>query len=209
MAPHGTGRTRKSVAERRADILEAATALISERGFRGTALRDIAAHAGITEAGILYHLGSKDGLLIAVLEHRDEVDMTSLAANLGIDVAALDADPLPVPLADLCRALVERNARQPEIVRLYATLEAESLDPDHPASAYFRRRESWALGIFERAAQTAGFTDPRRAALATLSLMDGLQLRWLRSENDLDLTSAWDQLAADIVSPAPREGSAL
>ena len=41
----------------------------------------------------------------------------------------------------MCSALVRRNASQPEIVRLFAVLEAESLAPSHPAHAYFALRQ--------------------------------------------------------------------
>jgi len=203
MAATTRTRSRMSVPERRALILDAATQLIGDRGFRGMSLRDVAVLAGITEAGVLYHVGSKDGLLVAVLEHRDEVDMASLAQRLGVDVETLDEDPLPVTLPALCRALVDRNALQPQIVRLYATLEAESLEADHPANAYFRERETWALGLFARAATTSGVEDPARTSLAMLSLMDGLQLRWLRDPTRIDLVREWEALS-EVFLGGPR-----
>lgn len=51
----------------RAKILEAAEALFAERGFTGTAVRDIANKAGVTGAMIHYYFGNKEGLYQAVL----------------------------------------------------------------------------------------------------------------------------------------------
>lgn len=190
--------TRMTAADRRAQILASATRLISERGFWGLTLRDVALDCGITEAGVLHHAGSKDGLLVAVLEYRDEVDMATLAERLTIPVSALDNDPFPIDLRTLCSALVARNATQPEIVRLYTVLQSESLDESHPAHDYFQRREEWVMDLFARAARAHGFTPTAAVTVAreALAAMDGLQLRWLRALDSIDLVAEWDSLAA-------------
>lgn len=195
-------RNRMTASERMSQILTAATSLIAERGFWGLTIRDVADACGITEAGLLHHVGSKDGLLVAVLENRDEVDMTDLGGRLNVPVGSIFAlaDPLEVGLRALCEAIVARNARQPEIVRLYAVLQGESLNREHPAYTYFVDRERWAMTLFTRAAETDGLRDPRRIAREVFAAMDGLQLRWLRQPAEIDLVSAWDALADKILS---------
>lgn len=62
-------RTRRSSAEVRALILAAARELFDERGYAGTATRDVAARAGIAEVLIYRHFSTKAGLFeYAVLE---------------------------------------------------------------------------------------------------------------------------------------------
>lgn len=51
----------------KAKILEAAESLFAERGFAGTAIRDIAARAGVNGAMVHYYFGNKEGLYQAVL----------------------------------------------------------------------------------------------------------------------------------------------
>ena len=46
----------------RTQILEAATRLFSERGYRGTGIRDVEAAAGVKRGVVTYHFGSKDNL---------------------------------------------------------------------------------------------------------------------------------------------------
>jgi AcrR family transcriptional regulator len=137
--------------------------------------------------GLLHHVGSKDGLLIAILEHRDAEDARALGALLSGDRT----------LSALCTALVRRNAGQPEIVRLFAVLEAESLAPDHPAHDYFVARQQRILEDLTTLAKDV--TDaPETMARRIIALMDGLQLQWLRSPG-LDLPELWASTAGDLL----------
>ncbi len=188
-----------AAADRRAQIIEVAGALIAERGFWGMSLQDVADACGLTVAGLLHHVGSKDGLLIAVLEHRDEADSRALADILGLEIAELFEPPRidggGIELSRLCDALVERNAGQPEIVRLYSVLDAEALNPEHPAHAYFADRQRQTLAAFASAAP--GGADGEAVARHLLAAMDGLQLQWLRDPS-VDLLQEWRRIARTI-----------
>lgn len=192
-------RNRLPAAERRKQIIEATGRLIAERGFWGLSMQDVADACGLTVPGLLHHVGSKDGLLVAVLDHRDAQDRRSLAALLGITVEEA-ATPGRVPLREICSALVARNARQPEIVRLFAVLEAESLAPDHPAHDYFAARQRRAVEDFADAikaeAEPVFPDDAHRLARRIVAVMDGLQLVWLRDPAAVDLVAEWEAAAA-------------
>jgi AcrR family transcriptional regulator len=54
--------------ETRERIIDVAVRFIARNGARGTSLGDIAAEAGVSQAGLLYHFGSKEALLNAVLD---------------------------------------------------------------------------------------------------------------------------------------------
>jgi AcrR family transcriptional regulator len=186
MARHD--RTRLPAAERRRQIITAATRLVAERGFWGLSMQDVAADCGLTVPGLLHHVGSKDGLLIAILEHRDAEDTRALKTLLGGGVPTL---------TELCAALVRRNAGQPEIVRLFAVLQAESLAPDHPAHDYFVARQQRILEDLTALAKDA--TDaPETLARRIIALMDGVQLQWLRSPGS-DLPALWAATAGDLL----------
>jgi AcrR family transcriptional regulator len=53
---------------RRAQLLDAAARLFSERGFHATSMRDIAKAVGMLSGSIYYHFESKDEMLVAVCE---------------------------------------------------------------------------------------------------------------------------------------------
>jgi AcrR family transcriptional regulator len=182
-------RRRLQPADRRAEIVEAATRLIAERGYRGLTVQGVAEACDLTVAGVLHHMGTKDGILVAVLEHRDVVDVE--AAQQLTHGAAGPREHLD--------AIMARNAAQPEIVRLYSVLGAESLDAAHPAHAYFQRR--YARSRAELAELLAdSVDDPEGAAVQVLAAMDGLQLQWLRSPATFDLLNAWAVAADSILS---------
>lgn len=186
-------RQRLLPADRRTQIIEAATGLIGQRGFWGVSVHDIASACGITDAGLLHHFGTKDGLLIAVLERRDLVDDESLAARLGIPAEELYEVVRHLPLAEVCAAVVARNAEQPEIVRLYSVLNAESLTPAHPAHEYFLDREARVIAFFG-SARSDLHPDPAVRGRQVIAMMDGIQLRWLRDPDHLDLVTEWHAL---------------
>jgi AcrR family transcriptional regulator len=173
--------------ERRGQIIAAATALVAERGFWGLSMQDVADECGLTVPGLLHHVGSKDGLLVAVLEHRDQEDRRSVN------------EPEPAGLRALCTALVRRNATQPEIVRLFAVLAAESLAPDHPAHDYFAARQRNVLGALTDQAKAVS-DRPETLARQIVAMMDGLQMLWLRDPAGTDLVAMW-QAAEELLFP--------
>lgn len=187
-------RVRMPAADRRRQILDVAARLIGERGFQGLAVQDVATACGISLAGLLHHVGSKDRLLIEVLTYRDQVDLQVLGDDLGVDPRRMADGGHVAPVEDFCDALVRRNARQPEMVRLFTVLNAESLNPDHPAHDHFVRRAehvtTWFTTLLE-----GRCPDPGRRAVVVLSAMDGLQLRWLRTPDTIDLVEAWQDTA--------------
>lgn len=56
----------------RTHILEQATALFVANGYRGISMREIAAAAGMSKAGIYYHFADKEQLFLAILAHNLE-----------------------------------------------------------------------------------------------------------------------------------------
>lgn len=206
MAAYRRDRSRLPQPERRRMIMEATCALIAERGFWGLSMQDVADRCGLTVPGLLHHVGSKPALLIAVLQHRDVEDSRSLRARLGVDEQHMPdewsaAGPSGVDLRRLCSATMRRNAGQPEMVRLFAVLEAESLDRSHPAHDYFAARQQRVITAFS--ALAADLTDrPDLLARHIVAMMDGLQLQWLRAPDAIDLVAEWEAAAAVLFGPA-------
>ncbi len=60
-------------AETRSGLLDAAEQLFAERGFHGVTTRQVSSTAGLDDAMIYYHFGSKRGLFDAVFERRARV----------------------------------------------------------------------------------------------------------------------------------------
>ncbi|WP_433829717.1 TetR/AcrR family transcriptional regulator [Actinoplanes sp. CA-015351] len=190
-------RARLPAAERRRQIIEVTTRLVAERGFWGLSMQDVADGCALTVPGLLHHVGTKDNLLIAVLEHRDEVDTRTLAEELAVPVDQVWTPDAGITLRQVCRALVRRNAGQPEIVRLFAVLEAESLAPGHPAHGYFQARQRNTLMLLASLAP-GGEVARSRLAGQVVAMMDGLQIQWLRDPASIDLVDSWESAAESL-----------
>ena len=52
-------------------ILEVAIGVFADRGFRSVSIDSIAAEAGVSRQGLLYHFASKTELLLAVLDRHE------------------------------------------------------------------------------------------------------------------------------------------
>ncbi|WP_437968104.1 TetR/AcrR family transcriptional regulator [Sorangium sp. So ce260] len=68
-AAAGKASTTELGAARRRDLLEAAYALIAEKGLEGLRTRDIAARAGVNISTLHYYFGTKEELLVAIVGH--------------------------------------------------------------------------------------------------------------------------------------------
>ncbi|MFE7789919.1 TetR/AcrR family transcriptional regulator [Streptomyces sp. NPDC057460] len=167
----------------RARILDSATELFSCSGFNAVSLREIAAHAGLTHAGLLHHFPGKESLLLEVLSRRDRADAEGLFPRI------LEPGAPEPPRGERLRrlvAVIARNSETPGLVSLYAKLSAEASDPGHPAHSYFveryRRLRTEIGALLEdlfAAAEPPVKAEPGPAAVQLLALMDGLQTQWL------------------------------
>ncbi|MEU5996526.1 TetR/AcrR family transcriptional regulator [Streptomyces sp. NPDC047197] len=178
---------------RRAAIIDSALALFAKAGYLNSSLAKIAAEAGTSATVITHHFGSKQRLLMAVLEARDERTMRTFGElgpdSGGDDVRALFREVL---------ALAAYNLTQPGLIQLYTKLSAEAGDPAHPAHAYFAERYervahslASALQRSVDAGQLRPGTDPESIAREILAVSDGLQVQWAIAEGRLDFVGLY------------------
>ncbi|MGG7465249.1 TetR/AcrR family transcriptional regulator [Plantibacter sp. YIM 135347] len=190
--------------ERRERIIADATTLFSRHGFHDTSLQDIASAVGIAKSTLLHHVSSKEELLIAVLQRRDDrVSARSpqeLASAAGGDVDMLVAQA------------GSSSADDPGLIAIYSVLSCEAIAPEHPAHEFFRTRFAHV-----RAAFTEVFTrliaegrvpadrDPREEADWLVALWDGLQYQWLYEPELIDVAALlrdhFDDLERAVANP--------
>lgn len=182
---------------RRRQILDEAVALIGQYGFHGFSIKTLSQRCQLTNAGLLYYFGTKDNLLIALLEDRDQRDAEIIRASAGLnDKSALTLEKVLLIFSQT----VERNSQQPELVRLFSVLRAESLNSHHPAHHYFNDREASVLAMYTQLVSPF-VDDPESIARLLLSVMGGLELQWLRNAQGFDLVKEWNCAAALMLEP--------
>jgi AcrR family transcriptional regulator len=184
---------------RKMQVLQEATRIIAERGYHGFGLQELAHRCGMTKAGLLHHFGTKEQLLVEVLEERDRQDQLAAFSLTGLIRPENRTEDLSLgELKLLLRAVVSRNSTQPELIRLFAMLRSEALSPSHPAHDYFVRREAASIQEFARAFEPHS-AQPRSVARQLTALMSGLEMQWLREEQGFDLVAEWDNAMAQLL----------
>ncbi|WEV69729.1 TetR/AcrR family transcriptional regulator [Bifidobacterium sp. ESL0775] len=178
----------------RTAILNAAVVSFGERGYYGTSLQKIANTVGMTKPGVLHHVGSKAGLLEIVLDEIYDPGTESIMEHFRMTDRP--------NLARMWREVVAINAQRPEQVHMFSTLDAEAIDPRHPAHEYFRKRDQ---NLLEEMVRIPWYvpesTNIEHLLQAGFSMMDGIQLRWLRAPEH-DLNEMWAECEAELM-PMP------
>ncbi|MEZ0446661.1 TetR/AcrR family transcriptional regulator [Cellulomonas sp. ICMP 17802] len=192
---------RQATAERRAEILRAAANTFGSKGYKNGSLTEVAEQVGITHAGVLHHFGSKEQLLVEVLEYRDKED-----------VRDLEGQHIPDGM-ELFRHLIRTarmNVDRPGIVQGYSVLTGESVTENHPARGWVTDRFTILRGEIQAAiVEVGGGSVPEDvaacAASSIIGVMDGLQVQWLLDDR-VDLPAA-TQFAIEAILAAAMLGT--
>jgi len=156
------------------DLIEAATAVFLEQGFRRTQVADVAARMGLAKGSVYTYVESKEALFDCVLRHADRSDRIGLPETLPVATPPPGATlemvqkrlaedgALPSLTAALSRARVVNMRTELETVlgELYEALARhrtaiELLDrcaPDYPelAKVWYRAGRETALSLLTR-----------------------------------------------------------
>ena len=141
--------------DKRNDMIAGAARAFEAEGFRGIGVDGVLAPSGASTRTLYKHFGSRDGLVLAVLEerHRDFMDRLELQRE--------NADPVGGLFDTLERWLIEHGARGCMLLR--ARSEYASANEDVVALVR-RQKEEFQQEIGRRVETALGFAD---AGLAT------------------------------------------
>ena len=129
--------------ESRRKILDAAAALMAERGFAGTSISAISKRSGLPSGSIYWHFESKEALLGAVVEEGVERWLESLPGR----------DSLPEDPAHIVEAVLDAAAasleEHPQFLRLLILIALERREIDPASLASIRRTRALARDRIE------------------------------------------------------------
>jgi AcrR family transcriptional regulator len=139
---------------RRAEILDAATAVFSENGFAAADVQEIANKTGVGKGTVYRYFPSKEELFLAAVDH----GMRNL--KLAVDAAAASAKQPLDRIAEGVLAYLTFFDERPEIVELLVQERASFRDRKRPT--YFVHREAnmgpW-QDLFRELIRTGTFRD--------------------------------------------------
>lgn len=204
-------RRERMALQTRGDILRAARRLFAERGYRATSVNDIAEAAGVAVQTIYARLGSKRGMLMALIDLIDEE--AGVPGRAGEIATARTPEDVLRAWAQLHRALHERCG---DIIGTLITAAAVEPEVAQAVAEGSRRRRDGARSTIDRIAELGGLRDelPPDHAAALLSaagthetwheLVHAYNLSWDQAEQTLN-----DALARAIlttIEPGGRPG---
>lgn len=164
--------------ESRARIVEAAVDIFGRHGYKGGTLQQVAEAVGMTAGAITKLFGTKEQLLIAVLQHW---------AVLTTDVIGADAKGMS-RLEGFGR-LMAFHMEHRGFLELYITMAAETAAfPEHPAHEFMTQRyagtledlrDMFAAGALEGSFRPMSQDEIDNEAECLLAAMDGLEIQFL------------------------------
>jgi AcrR family transcriptional regulator len=186
---------------RRIALLDAATVIFARDGYSNASMKDVAILAGITTVGLLHHFPNKGALLTALLERRDQ-RVTSRFDDLTLEMT-LDGF---ISFVGMSMGFSVMDAAECQAALM---LNTESLSPGHPAWSWhlerFHMTHAHARGHLKaliEAGEIRDDIDVPALAQEIFSVMDGLQIQWLRSPEEVNVKAVFAnylrRLRADI-----------
>ncbi|TCM20731.1 TetR family transcriptional regulator [Novosphingobium sp. PhB165] len=191
--------TREDAAVRRAQIIDEAIRQIGQIGSRGFTIQGLASKCGISNAGLLYYFGSKDGVLMALIdeiERREEVIVAPLVA--ATKKSSGNGKDAYLAMVRLLRRIIERYREIPELGRFLIILQTDAMDPAHPAHDWFLARAEETETLFAQLLQSWA-EDPEETARICYALIFGLARRWYDKPESFDLGATLENTIRALV----------
>jgi AcrR family transcriptional regulator len=185
---------------RRSSLLEAAFELVAEKGLEGLRTRDIAARAGVNISTLHYYFGTKDALLVALLEHSN-----------GLFNTAQRVEEYPDTLRGHFERAQRTFAEHPQLSSVLLEL-AVRAQREPAARVEFRQtHKEWNLEVERvlRASMKKGAArsdlDPRMGAFIVTSTIIGAMVQLGVNAKAFDFSKLVDELVT-WVGPRPERG---
>jgi AcrR family transcriptional regulator len=157
-------------------IVEAATRLFSQRGYKGTTVAAVAAEVGLTDAGVLHHFPTKHDLVMAALNRTARSQREQFREQM--EAGGLEA------LRRL-RTWGEVMESSPHEMGVQIALSTEAIEPASPLHGVFVRRYERLRDLLAGAVEEGiargeirPDVDAAHEASAVIAVLDGLRLQW-------------------------------
>jgi AcrR family transcriptional regulator len=204
--------TEEHIQERTDVILVAATRMFARKGVAVATMQDVALEAGLSVGAIYRYYPSKDNLVRAVFE-RIKNNTRSLFAR-----AAEQSDSPEEMLRNAGRVIAERFQQEPtreETILVVESILADARRSDELVAGERQLRDAYSFLTerFFRQAQRKGVLDPdidsEGLALLFVSLMVGLHVMSLETQDSLELTPVIAVVNEMLLRFAPQGGDVL
>ncbi|MFJ3490533.1 TetR/AcrR family transcriptional regulator [Leifsonia aquatica] len=162
---------------KRAEILDAALAVIDEQGYSAATVKELADAVGLSQNGLLHYFGSKDALFAEILRRRDEL------SEIEIDV---QREGFAENMVGALLSALDAETSSPGLAQLALRVTGEATEPDHLAHEFIRHRYELvrvvvrdAIVQLQSEERLAPDIDPDAVAALVYASWDGLRIQWM------------------------------
>jgi AcrR family transcriptional regulator len=182
---------------RRREVMEAAIAVFSERGYRAASMNDIATRMGMGKASLYHYVASKEEVLIELYEDVLRENVIAARRIASSQATALDA------LAELLADRVAYTCRNRELLRIFFEEEAEL--PARQQSRLISVRheyEQTLLDMVARGEEAGEFSLPTTPPIFVNTLLGAANwvYKWYRPQGPLSPEQLGSQIAALLLA---------
>ena len=181
----------------RSHILEVTRKLLAQPGFRGVTLDQIAEKTGTAKSSILWHFGTKEHLLLEVLDGIMRELETSYRQSYPKDL------PLGKKMRLLIKDYVRLMERYPELGTVFFGMlfDAELINTirDSAKKIYREARELIVQNLVE-----SGLPATEHLGAAVAALLDGVFIQWYVDPQAVDMQKALESVVGGLVALAPQ-----
>lgn len=192
MARKNIARTKRGERTRN-QILEAARKLLAKPGFRGVTLDQIAEETGTAKSSILWHFGTKEALLLEVLDSAMRDLETSYRHDYPDDL------PLTEKMRLLLKDYVRLMERYPEVGTVFFGMlfDAQLINSirDRVKEMYREYRE-----LIVHHLTASGVAATEHLASAVVALFDGVFIQWYLDPEGVDMQKVFESVVSGLES---------
>jgi AcrR family transcriptional regulator len=179
--------------QRREQMLRAALAVITERGYPDTRIADVAERTGSSPALVIYYFKTKDQLLVEAIRYAED----SWYANCQRKLTELPTASARLEELVAMQCLTEHDPEPEETWPLWLDFWAQAARNPDVASLRQKTDERWreAIRSLVIAGQETGEfrqVDPDRFAIMLCSLMDGLVIQIALKDSVIEPEAAFE-----------------
>ncbi len=177
---------------RKQQIVEAATAVFTRKGFSQASMDDIVQESGLSKGGLYWHFKSKDDIVTAVIDQFFTAEFSGIAAILAAPI------PAGQKLAQLARESMSNTVNQLSRYRsIWLEFYALAGRPGafrQRMMGYMNQYIEMLTGLIRVGVETGEFQpiDPEQAAITAAAQFEGLLLLWAMDPERIDLLALTD-----------------
>jgi len=175
--------------ERKQQIIEAATAVFSEKGFYQASMADIVEASGLSKGGVYWHFKSKEAIVTAVLDQFFQSEMDELAQLLTAPLPA--SQKIEFMINGMVQGSADILGQYRNIwLELYAVAAREGLFREQLLQ-YMHQFFDLFQTLIQEGIDNGEFQEvsARDTAVITIAQFEGLILLWAIQPDEVDMVA--------------------